>query len=255
MKFSMIGLMLLTAALGAEAQPVFNAQCAKTINLRSPPGGAGVYFDRECKVAYVLPPTSGTVSVAGIARTSGLDHCTILNNFTQVFEIKSQQLADLVKRGIPRSSNPGNGSPLFPRQPEQPTDPVDENVTKYLDELGKLQDAYVKSRDKLRVFWEMPGATAQITYEVRHQDLVEQYQRLNPTYVFRNIQLHGSKIYLARKVGKDDSRTTIPAVLGADLPGSHRSVHDTGELAESDGIIAGEAQSGQLMLSLLGAGH
>jgi len=260
MKFIFAIALGLTIATASYAQPALFPKCAKNFQLRIPAGGSGVYFDADCKTAYVLPPSRGTVAIEGIAKTSALNECATLINFSTIFEQKSQQLAELVKRGMPKPSQTGGGvgggSPLFPggpSNPNPPSAPVDENVQKYLDDLEKVQDAYVKSMERLKTFHNMPGATAQISYQVKHQALVDGYQQLNPGITFRAIPLRSAKIYVLRRIGSADASTRLQAVLDAGIPGSHAASEDDPSIANDQGVLSGESQSGQLTLSLLGA--
>ena len=99
----------------------------------------------------------------------------------------------------------------------------------------------------------MPGATAQISYRINHQQLVESYKQRNPHVQFAPMPLRSAKIYLARKIGANESSSSVPAVLYSTIPGARKSVFDDGEIGNDEGVISGDAQSGQLGLSLFGA--
>lgn len=241
----------------AHAQPLLNAKCAKNINIRAPKDGAGVYFDRECKVAYVLPPVNGRIQLEAIAKTSNLDDCSIMSNLTAGFQSISRSWKDMAEelersRNIPdRNAGRGGGSPLFPAPAPKPV-PVDNgfDLAEWQKRLDSLLDSLSSWKTKVKPYADEPGATAQFSYQVQHQMLVEEYQKLNPNYTFRPIPLRESRIYLARTVGTAEERALFPAVIHASIPGF--SPKADGDVGEDRGILSGEAQSGQISFSLLG---
>ena len=133
--FSSASILFLEIGISA---PMYFSKCQNQISITSPKGGAGVYFDEACRMAYVLPPTTGTLRIEAMAKTSGLSECKTLNSFTEIFEMRAKKLSELARKGLPKKSSPSNGgSPLFPEQPEQPSRPSPTEVIhniKYLDE-------------------------------------------------------------------------------------------------------------------------
>ena len=237
------------AGASVQAQPALNAECAKSIKIRAPKGGAGVYFDKDCEQAYVLPPSIGQISLEGISMTSNLRACAPLEGMLKAFSAKSDKLLRLLNKDGEGSPAKGSSGGLFRPKPSEPGGSEDQALSEY----EKLMKSFVDSMATLKDSWTLHGATAQMTYQVHHQALVEEYQKLNPHITFRPITLHDSRIYMARKVGSGESTTSLPAVLYSNIPGFSGIQSQEGELGSDSGIQSGEAQSAQVEFSLTGA--
>lgn len=229
----------------ATAMPAMNQNCSRNIQIKAPKTGSGVYFDRDCRVAYVLPPTQGSIKIDAIAQSAMLGNCSYLNDQMEIFAERSKQLVKLVKDGGKKPSKKKGGSVLFP-EPEEPETPADNEAI--ADEIKKLRAEFLASFDDLKDLWAIPGASAQFTYNVGHQALVEEYQKLNPKYTFRPITLKEAKIKMARRFGNGDAAFQLPMVLSSELPGITLAGQD-----EEGGVVGGEGQSSQIVLSLAGA--
>jgi hypothetical protein len=233
-----------------------NAACANSVKIKAPKNGAGVYFNEDCSVAYVLPPATGTIELTAIAKTANLRNCSLLNNAIDTFAKKTDllyaQMAKIERQnsGSDSGGGFGGGGGLFKPRPgddEQAPDNSDE----LLAELEEVLDAYKRSTEKLSDYWSTEGASAQMSYRMEHQLLVNEYRKLNPHVTFHAIQLKDAKIKLARKVGRGDTGTKLPAVLESNIPGFVGITDQQGDIG--DAVDAGQAQSGQLVLALTGA--
>ncbi len=61
------------SASAAVAMPSADDKCA--VNIKHPANTAGLKFSEDCKQVYVLPPTTGKVALAGLARNANLQFC------------------------------------------------------------------------------------------------------------------------------------------------------------------------------------
>ncbi len=243
---TLIVLLVSMLSVSAFAVPALSPTCAGKVKIKAPKNGSGVYFDRDCTIAYVLPPVAGSIALEAVAGSMMLGECRTLDNFMKVFQVRSDRLLKLAKNQSKSSGKKNGGSVLFPA-PSEPSNPVDD--TEISEEIKKLRAEYIEAIEDLKEIWVIPGATAQFTYTVGHETLVEEYRKLNPQMTFKAIPIREAKIKLARTVGAGESKLVLPMVLESALPG----VVLAGDDNQDNGVVGGEGQSSQVTFSLAGA--
>jgi hypothetical protein len=72
MKFLIFSTIILTA-VSSFAVPKKYTKCSA---ITSPKGATGFYYNEDCSTAYVLPPKTGTIKLAGMTKTTSADICS-----------------------------------------------------------------------------------------------------------------------------------------------------------------------------------
>ncbi len=235
--------------VSALAQPVLYDQCAN-VKIRSVPRGAGAFLSKDCKTAFVLPPTVGEMRISGLTTTENLRRCEGLKSLSSIHNAQLKRLEKIAEALAAVDEEPANdgqtpiddGS-LFPKPKPKPKPQVPKKDHDFLAELGEVKSILADVQTMLKDYTMVEGSTGRVLLDSNHGELVNAYQQANPNLTFRQIPLADAQIHLSRRASVDKGE--LPAMLApVSLP--------TGEAAQGAGIYGG-ALSGQIYLSMVGA--
>lgn len=253
-KFILVSVLL--ASGNSIATPLKDAACASKINLRHPVNAAGIYFNADCTVGYVLPPQMSNVYVSEIAATGSVAECSTLNAALKM----QSDLASLFSRKIEGKTKAVPGMGLGSQLDELLRDESEEEVDMAEIEtrialMDKLLEVAKKTKEIVAEFKDQPAASAKIGFRLPWNELVNSYKRLNGNKIqFVRMPLTASYLTFNREISKVGS---IPAVHDYDIPGIAAANSGLGDAStanpDSSSILVGDAYSGQLILSLTGA--
>ena len=267
----------------AQAVPVRSPKCAATMHIQSVPNGAGVFFDDECKVAYVLPPQAGEMSLSAIAPSENLERCSAVLSTMQAGDALAKRLKTLAdeiaqlgaataSNGTDTNSNGRSTSGLgagglFPSadEPANQTPPVAAggDEVALMAKLTQLADLQMRIDALLTPYSKIEGATGLVLLTMKHQQLVAEYAAKNPGITF--LPLTPKASYLTIASTKAMAAGDFSAALSVEVPGvglvpmapptdgTSNLFRMNASSAPDSSKIFGESLSGQVRLSLTGA--
>jgi len=218
----------------SEVYPVTNPQCNLVIT--QPAGSSGYYLNRDCTVAFVLPPKNGTIKVERASQLSNLQLCpsltTAYGQHSRYQELQIKTLEKLAKDN------------LTPVQREE--------VRKDAELINKtLQDLF-------KPFQGVPGAVVQVSYTMPEaDDWVGEFLKKNPNMgadyrlKFQTAPIAESVLSI-KGTNKSGVVTALDPVISAIVPGLRPINGDANRLVGDATIMNGHV-SGQLTLGLTGA--
>lgn len=136
------------------------------------------------------------------------------------------------------------------------------NLEKTIEDMGKLIDAYVQDfRAEVTTLQEIPGASLQLSFEINHNELVNEFKNKN-----KHLE---SKIYFEAMPTKEMSinfsaildgiEARVPAVLQSDIPGLE-SIQITGDQTQMSveptkvkSVMMGQSLNGGVVINQLAA--
>jgi len=219
-------LTLIAVALGlstvALAQPSLYNSCSQ-VKITPVPNGAGVFLSEDCKIAYVLPPLKGALTVTGMTVNESLRLCPAVQSSLNIMADQAKRLEKLSKQ-------------------------IDENgsAADLLQEIKEVNALYAEINLIMKDYWKTEGSTGQAIYSAQHQELVKAYQKRNPKVTFVAMPLAKAQLHFTRRV--TDRTAAMPATLAFHVPGLEIPGNE-----EQGNILFGGVASGQLVLSLIGA--
>jgi hypothetical protein len=253
----------------AQSVPVKGPSCASKVKIKAVDEGAGVFFDEECKIAYVLPPVHGHSRIDSIAGNVNIAQCVEIDDLNSSIEAYTARIKVITAKLKPVSSGssfgPGAGGPFAGAGTN------DVPVSKPLSqedqtELKTLQDELTQLRAQRLTYNGIEGATAHFVYDLDMQGLVSRYQSANPGVHFEPLTLQ--RAYLSFSHKDATAAADSSAVLSMNVPGLGRlpDAPDTSALNAGtpagpqtpDTIdatntkIFGQSLSGNMTLSLVG---
>jgi hypothetical protein len=254
MKKMILPLMIFSPAVFA-GPPVKDAACAQKMQLKHPANAAGIYFDAECKTAFVLPPQVSDVKLSNLASTALAQQCVTFNAI-----LKNQQDS---AEYLDRAMNPGGKVPERTSVGSELDDLMNEDAPMSQVDLEarlKLMDQFttlaLKFQDLIGKFKDVPAANVTLSFRVPWDNLINKYAELNTGHglEFRRMPLDAAYLTFNREISKIGS---APAVLAYDIPGvmsmGQNSLGSTSANPQHQTLLGGESYSGQVVLSLVGA--
>lgn len=266
MKLSILLLSLgLSSYVWAGPPTMFN-DCAQKLNIKSPPNGAGVYFDSTCTTAYVLPPKDGTIAIARPTRTSNTHLCEGINVSYDVIKSQARDTKLVLRQLEQKEAAVDFESLKDPWLSPVPTSKPQENLNPQIEEIEKLRKRIMASTLEMLEFNDTvsktEGPRVKLTVSSDLSKLVDQYAKLNKDVIaFRPMPLSRSVLSF---ISKSESNVgNAPAAIAWDMAGvkvpasyfTGLKPADGAEAVEStsESLLFSSAASGQLVLSLIGA--
>ena len=168
--------------------PVKSPTCAKNINLKSPRNGAGVYFNQDCSVAFVLPPKKGTVSIISFSPLMSVGLCTYLENTKNTLNImlkKHENIKDQITTLKNNSSENISTNSYVKTQTE---------ISKLEKDLKSLYSVIQVFETSLQNKRTTATGEALMRYSFDWANLVKDYENLNPEIHFVRLPIEFSNI-------------------------------------------------------------
>lgn len=263
-QFLSLGLLLIVGqSAAASVAPAMFTSCPRAKTLKSPPNGAGVYFSKDCSVAYVLPPRLGEIAIAQPTATGNVRTCGAVENVFEAIDFQSRKVSKYVKQIEAAEKDLEFGSlkdPWLEAGPSMPPADLNPELEKLEELREKVSESVLKVlawNEKLAAY---EGPKVRITVAADHNLLVEEYQRLNPAIEMRPMPIAKSVLTFVGKVTSNVGKA--PAALymdmsGVKVPASHFSGlepgDEEGKKSEPSVTLFSSGVSGQLVLSLVGA--
>jgi hypothetical protein len=208
-------------ALGPQV-PAKSPKCARVRALVSPPNSSGVYFNETCDTAFVLPPAEAGVRVTAVSQTTNLLRCPAINARLKHANLLSDRIKAAIealsrvakKEDAPANGDPLQGNPFDDDNSNGGADFGGKSPEDVLRETYKLQDELFNS---LNAISNVDGGSVVLTFNSRHQKLVEEYQRLNTGIQFVPMPLKAAALSIKPK--KMFRAELLPGVIQASVAG------------------------------------
>lgn len=259
---------LLNVTALAGGPPTIYNHCTDQIKIKAPENGSGVYFSADCRIAYVLPPTVGSISISDFTKTTNTEMCDGYLMLLKSMRARAtrvgqaiQRLTNMIESEGPSSSN-GAYDPLFPTPPKENTsdDAVMAEMEKRERELrANLTEIMSFNESYSRV----EGPYARIAFRADHIQMVEAYKQANKNLVAKGLTFEAMPLSRAAiKLTSNLSGGQAPAVfsstsnLSALAPEDFLGLGGQNEGREGKnqaGLIFGPNATAQVSLTLIGA--
>lgn len=249
----------LTLSWAQAGPPVKFPNCAKNIQLRSVPNGAGVYFDITCSVGYVLPPAKGRFEISDLTPNSKLDRCPAYESSQRALVNLHARLEKITKQlnsSEGASNDGGFGDPsLDPgsSNSEPELKPVDPGL---VAEMRKVMELISITQESLKSFDQNNEglAVGKINYFLDWNNLVTAYQEANPKIRFVRLPLEAGRLVFSRKLGVNGELVTGAVAHQVNGIENTSAISPDGTLQPGTGsVIMGDAISGRVVLNYSGA--
>lgn len=280
-----LGLMIAAVPAASLASgPAKYNNCKVKPSIKAVPNGAGVYFNEDCSVAYVLPPAQGKFVIRGLTPNMNLKLCqayessmnTLNKQYASLEKLNAyvdnlnNQLIQLEKVNVSNDNlidddlsidGAGNADPLD--LTFKPMDPATiEKQKKILEAIAIAQQSIAMTNQSLAItlqsmaiFDDKKGvAVGKIDYALNWTALVDAYRKANPTIYFERLPLEAGRIAFKRKIGATGE--SVHGAVEHTIPGIQNvsKILADGTLADGEGaVIMGDAISGQVVLNFAGA--
>ncbi len=246
-------------SVSAFAQtPVKDPACAQKLKIRHPQGTGGLFFNADCSIAYVLPPSASNVSVSAIAGLSNIRQCEVLNHVLSMQEASAKKMEALMNDSSaqPPVGNGGAIDDLINRGGDRRPPPPVNDIASRLELLKQYTELTKQFQELTQLYKDVPAASAHLEFRMPWDELVNNYRATNPQTNLNFVRMPLDAAYLTfnRQISKIGS---MPAVLDYDIPGisaQNSGINDTqAPPTNSQSLLVGDAYSGQIVLSLAGA--
>src|SRR5665213_2034728 len=177
----------LALPLTARALPVKFPDCANTVQVKDPAGGAGTYLNEDCTVLYVLP-NAGLLTIKGYRPYPRLDvNCDRLNqndvdedNFAKYKASTSARLVEYERQIAENEENLRDG--LIPagksaQDLQAQIDALVDDMTKLRAKIATMEQQDDASRISVA---NIPGGSGTFLIQNSWSNLVAAYQKANP---------------------------------------------------------------------------
>ncbi|MBX3022680.1 MAG: hypothetical protein KF799_13490 [Bdellovibrionales bacterium] len=253
------------------AIPVKYPKCS--VKLREVNGGSGAILNEDCTQAYVLPPRVSRLQISGYNETANLSFiCNRLTslestqtNIQSVREAFSRRMKNMALEIEKREAELNDGLVPIGRTHDDMEKEIDDLIVKIADlnaKLGALDQDYVTKKSNLA---QNEGGWGRFLIEIRYSELIQAYQRANPSITFVRMPIDQSFISVVDRVSGDANATELSAVLSLQVPGIGQLPllgNSSLLLVDKDATpytpppgtdFFGDAISGEIRLSTLGA--
>jgi hypothetical protein len=246
----------------AGATPTMFNECAKHIKIKSPLKGAGVYFNDNCTVAYVLPPRHGKILVSTPTKTPNTRLCSTYDGMLKTAEARASKAKRIIKM-IEQEEEKLTGVHLQDPWITSVTPSTDVNPEN--DQLEKLreqaEDIITKQLQFNEVMAQYEGPKIRLTIEADQNAMVDEYQKLNPEVTFRPMPLAKGALTFTAKTEKNIGKAAAALYWGVagikTTPSSFTGIKPEDLVQNSNDstgqVLFASSVSGQMVLSLLGA--
>lgn len=255
MKTSIFLLTLLAGGAAMASAPAKSPTCAENIKLKHPNGSGGVFFDADCKIAYVLPPSVSDAVMTNMMGTSNLKLCKVINSTIRIQQTAMKDMETLM--GIEENDDSVSVSPIerLLKPKKEPRKPLTLAELRERRELMKeYEDINKNHRDLMDQYKDYQAASAVISFRLPWDKLVQSYANLNGSSIqFRRLPITSSYLTFNRTISKSGTQA---AVIDYDIPGlgsNNFGNNVTASSTDQSSLLAGDAYSGQVVLSLAGA--
>ncbi len=211
------------------AVPVKFADCAKSTKITAPKNASGVYFNETCDTAYVLPPETGSLQFFGLRPTGNVE--LVCKQYNDIEEAITSNVAS-IKMFNQRIESYSQKAQEYMDNLEEGLVPVGmtiEEVEEKIDDLILKADIFRKHYDEtfqslkgMKAYYAMiEGAVGKFMLESKYNQLVEEYQKKNPSVHFVRMPLEQSYIMINEKAHdpvEDPLNFPMEAVLSLTSP-------------------------------------
>lgn len=257
--------------VSAFAVPVKFSKCETKVSLKEPKNGAGVFFNESCDIAYVLPPQSGGLEIVGLKPTGNLEQvCKQYNDIEESISSMVSSLKLYTKRiesySQQAQAHQDNLDEGFVPEGMSIAD-VEAKIDELLDKTDEYQQKYTNSIEGLKdlksYYARTEGAVGKFLIESNYVDLVNEYQKKNPSLQFVRMPMEQSYIMINEKAAKDGDPLNLPmeAVISLTSPMADyipllKNIRDPKEgdvsAPKAPGGIFSDGLSGEIALSAIG---
>ena len=280
-----LGLTLISVpAMAVAGGPAKYNNCKVKPHIKGVQNGAGVYFNEDCSVAYVLPPAQGKFVIRGLTPNMNLKLCqayessinTLNKQYSSLEKLNAyidnlnNQLVQQDKVNVSDDNLINGDLNIDGGDSDNPLDltfkPMDpatlEKQKKIIEAITVAQQSIVMTNQSLAmtlqsmaVFDDKKGvAVGKIDYSLNWTAMVDAYRKANPHLRFERLPLEAGRIAFKRKIGATGE--SVHGAVEHTIPGIQNvsKILADGTLASGEGaVIMGDAISGQVVLNYAAA--
>lgn len=264
MKFLLM-IMILSIQGYALATPAKFSQCEQHSKLKHVSWGSGVFFSEDCGTVYVLPPVASKFNISGLSLSGG-----DISTDCKAYELAKEGILSTEKTAKNIKIAMENGSERLVQLTEYQKNgllPLGYSYVDLLEEVSAITN-YVMTLESQIVsmsanavngkakYGLIEGAHVSFSFISRHNDLVSEYQKLNPELHFERMPLEQSYLAITEKDNSNEILSTrMSAIHSITVPLVDSVISEEGEngVVKLPGKVFTDGASGQMVVSLIGA--